>query len=215
MGEPAADVAIKKVKDRAVRYTFVMTLLALLAGAVGFVSGVGEGFWKSAAPYAAFLVGATTTVVGFYKFTNERAYKAHWSVPRMQGSTGEGHPTSRYFNHNSLIRAGRINPCQICYVVRPSPFSRPLLLLPCRSSAPGSVRQSRWIAPVDSSGIRLPTPARRHSRRKTVRPVSTGTRCPMCAVRWVSSSPAGATPVHRRRNHLGVHNPIQQHISLK
>ena len=77
MGEPAADVAIKKVKDRAVRYTFVMTLLALLAGAVGFVSGVGEGFWKSAAPYAAFLVGATTTVVGFYKFTNERAYKAH------------------------------------------------------------------------------------------------------------------------------------------
>jgi len=96
---------------------------------------------------------------------------------------------ARCFNHSSLIRAGRINPCQIYYVLRPSPFSRPLLSLSFRSLAPGSVRRSRLIASVDSSGIRLPTPARRLSRRKTVRPVSTGTRCPMCAVRWVSSSP--------------------------
>ncbi len=101
----------KTVKDRTVRYTVVMTLLALLASSVGFVSGVGDGFWKSAAPYAAFLLAAVTTVIGFYKFANERAYKAQQDGEKLtleQALKAESRRTSLLINGAMLGTAEKL-----------------------------------------------------------------------------------------------------------
>ena len=86
--------------------------------------------------------------------------------------------------------SGKIRVCEIIFcAVRPSPSLRPLPLLRGRCSAPESVRLSPRTASTDNSGIRSPTPARPHVRRRTVRPVSTGTPCPMSADLWDNSRP--------------------------
>jgi len=111
MGEPPTDAAIKKVRDRTVRYTVTMTLLALLAASVGLVSGVTDGVWKSAAPYAAYLLAATTAVLGFYKFANERAYKAQQDGEKLtleQALKAESRRTSLLINGAMLGTAEKL-----------------------------------------------------------------------------------------------------------
>jgi len=101
----------KKVKDRTVRYTVTMTLLALLAASVALVSGVTHGVWKNAAPYAAYLLAATTAVLGFYKFANERAYKAQQEGEKLtleQSLKAESRRTSLLINGAMLGTAEKL-----------------------------------------------------------------------------------------------------------
>jgi hypothetical protein len=111
MGEPPAEPATTKVKDRTVRYTVMMTLLALLAASVGLVSGVTHGVWKTAAPYAAYLLAAMTAVLGFYKFANERAYKAQQEGEKLtleQALKAESRRTSLLINGAMLGTAEKL-----------------------------------------------------------------------------------------------------------
>jgi transcriptional regulator with GAF, ATPase, and Fis domain len=106
-GEPA----IKKVKDRTVRYTFAMTTVGLLAASVVFGSSVSHGLWKTAAPYAAYLLAATTGVLGFYKFANERAYKAQQEGEKLtleQALKAESRRTSLLINGAMLGTAEKL-----------------------------------------------------------------------------------------------------------
>lgn len=111
MAEPPAEPAIKKVKDHTVRYTVTMTSLALLAASVGFVSGVGGGVWKAAVPYVAYLLAAATAVLGFYKFANERAYKAQQEGEKLtleQALKAESRRTSLLINGAMLGTAEKL-----------------------------------------------------------------------------------------------------------
>ncbi len=116
---------------------------------------------------------------------------------RRPSPRGAPHSPFRQSTGSHLALPGRIDACEFFCAVRASRFLRLLPLLRCPCSAPGSVRQSRSIASTDNSGIRLLTPARLRGRRKTARPASTGTRYPMCAGRWVSSSPPFAARAAR------------------
>ena len=116
-----AESVAKKVKDQTVRYTVMMTLLALLAASVGLVSGVAEGVWKTAAPYAAYLLAATTAVLGFYKFVNERVYKAQQDGEKLtleQALKAESRRTSLLINGAMLGTAEKLR--QLAALSRPS-----------------------------------------------------------------------------------------------
>lgn len=111
MGEPAAGPPITKVKDHTVRYTAVMTMLGLVAASVAFGSSVSQGVWKTAAPYAAYLLAATTAVLGFYKFANERAYKAQQEGEKLtleQALKAESRRTSLLINGAMLGTAEKL-----------------------------------------------------------------------------------------------------------
>jgi hypothetical protein len=102
---------IAKVEDHTVRYTAVMTLLALLAASVGLVSGLTEGGWKTLAQCVAYVLAATTAVIGFYKFANERAYKAQQDGEKLtleQALKAEARRTSLLINGAMLGTAEKL-----------------------------------------------------------------------------------------------------------
>jgi len=106
-----AESGAERIKDHAVRYTVMLTMVALLAASVGLISGLVKGEWKTLAQYAAYVLAVTTAVVGFYKFANERAYKAQQEGERLtleQALKAESRRTSLLINGAMLGTAEKL-----------------------------------------------------------------------------------------------------------